>query len=271
MLKSLCTFSLLLVSLAAHPELRAGAAKASIVPPFPVHMGGFGDRMKHFEGVHDDLFARALVLENDELAVIFVATDLMALDKKLVEQARAKITKETSVPREHILISCAHNHSAPSYYQFEEDADQQKTRDFFAEQFAAAAIEAWEARRPARIGYANGEVKGATRNRQQGNETVIDTQLGVLRVEEPETRAVIATLFNFTGHPVILGSDNLQLSGEFPGAASRTVEQVLGGVALFTQGACGDITVHRSGDPWLEIERLGRLIGGEVIATAESI
>ena len=53
--------------------------------------------------------------------------------------------------------------------------------------------------------------------------------------------------------------------------ARRAVEQVLGGVALCTQGACGDVTVHRSGDPFLEVERLGRLIAGEVIKTAESI
>lgn len=267
-----CVFSLVLIIITttAGADLKAGAARVSIVPPFPVHMGGFGDRMDHFEGVHDELYARGLVIENESMAVIFVATDLMALDEKLVAQARDAITEKTAVPREHILISCAHNHSAPSYYQFKDEADQQKARDFFAEQFAAAAIEAWEARRPAELGYANGEVRGATRNRQQSND-LVDAQLGVLRVEEKDGRGIIATLFNFTGHPVILGSDNLQLSGEFPGAASRTVEQVLGGVALFTQGACGDITVQRSGDPWDEIQRLGRLIAGEVIATAESI
>ncbi|MCL4694018.1 MAG: hypothetical protein KJ060_16085, partial [Candidatus Hydrogenedentes bacterium] len=44
----------------------------------------------------------------------------------------------------------------------------------------------------------------------------------------------------------------------------------LGGVALFTQGACGDVTVHRSGDPYLEVERLGRILGAEVIKTAET-
>ena len=266
----LILLSVIVSTTSATADLQAGAARTSIVPPFPTHMGGFGDRMDFFTGARDDLYARALVIENESTSVIFIATDLMALDEALVEQARDAITEETAVPREHIMISCAHNHSAPSYYQFEDEADQQKARDFFAEQFAAAAIEAYETRRPAEIGYANGELRNATRNRQQDND-LVDEQVGVLRVEEKEGRAIIATLFNFTGHPVILGSDNLELSGEFPGWASRTVEQVLDGVALFTQGACGDITVQRSGDPWDEIQRLGRLIAGEVIATAESI
>ncbi|HTI51476.1 MAG TPA: hypothetical protein VL475_11010, partial [Planctomycetaceae bacterium] len=44
----------------AQAALRAGAARKSIVPSFPTLMGGFYDRMKNFEGVHDEVFARAL-------------------------------------------------------------------------------------------------------------------------------------------------------------------------------------------------------------------
>src|SRR5262249_30049608 len=112
-----------------------------------------------------------------------------------------------------------------------------------------------------------GELKGATRNRQQGND-LVDTQVGVLRVEAIDTGKPIATFFNFTGHPVIIDSKNLLLSGEYPGAACRAVENLLGGVAIFNQGACGDITVNRSGDPFSEIERLGRTLAGEVIKTS---
>ena len=52
---------------------------------------------------------------------------------------------------------------------------------------------------------------------------------------------------------------------------AEKVEDVLGGVALFTQGACGDITMHRSGPPFKEVERIGHVLAGEVIATAERI
>jgi hypothetical protein len=55
--------------------------------------------------------------------------------------------------------------------------------------------------------------EGVTRNRQQKND-VIDPQVGALRIEERDGRKTIATLFNFTGHPVILGSTNLMLSGK---------------------------------------------------------
>lgn len=256
---------------AAEPGLLAGAAKRSIVPPFPTHMGGFNDRLQFFTGVHDEIFARALVLDNGETTLVLIGSDLMAIDAELVMLARQAITAETGIPAASILISCAHNHSAPSYYQKNKpgEADAEPSlKKFLAKQFADAAIDAYRQRVPARAGFGAGKLVGATRNRQQKNSDVIDPQVGVLRIEEREGRKSIATLFNFTGHPVVIGSTNLLLSGEFPGAAARTIEQVLGGVAIFTQGACGDITVNRSGDPFQEIERIGRTIAGEVIKTS---
>ena len=257
---------------AADAELLAGAAKRSIAPPFLTHMGGFGDRTATFTGVHDDIFVRALVLDDGTAQLVLMGSDLMAIDAKMVELVRAEIEKATGIPAQNILVSCSHSHSAPSYYQLERRGETElPLRDFLVEQFVKTALEAYEARVPARIGFRIGVLEGATRNRQQENEEVIDTQVGVLRVEELEGRKIIAILFNFTGHPVIVGSDNLLLSGEYPGAACRAVENLMGGVGIFTQGACGDVTVHRSGDPFLEVERVGRLVAGEVIKTAEFI
>jgi neutral ceramidase len=255
---------------AADAHLRAGAAKKAIVPPFPTQMGGFTDRVKNFEGVHDELFARALVLDDGTTKLVFIGSDLMAIDAAFVRLAREQITRTTGIPASNILICCTHNHSAPSYYQkapMGQDDAEPSLKQFLLKQFVAVALEAERAMVPARAGFAAGNLEGVTRNRQQKN-NLIDPQVGVLRVEEQEGRATIATLFNFTGHPVILGANNLMLSGEYPGAAARAVETLLSGVAISTQGACGDITVNRSGDPFLEIERLGRTLAGEVIKTS---
>jgi hypothetical protein len=263
---------LLIAHHAANAELLAGAAKRGIAPPFPTHMGGFGDRTATFTGVHDDIFVRALVLDDGTSQLVLIGSDLMAIDAKMVELVRVEIEKAIGIRAQNILVSSTHSHSAPSYYQIERRGkDELPLRDFLVEQFVKAAVEAHGNRVPARIGFRTGVLEGATRNRQQENEEVIDRQVGVLRVEELEGRKIIAILFNFTGHPVILGSKNLLLSGEYPGAACRAVEKLMGGVAIFTQGACGDVTVHRSGDPFLEVERVGRLVAGEVIKTAELI
>ncbi len=249
----------------AQAELRAGAVRKSIVPPFPTKMGGFFDRLDNFKGVHDEVYARALVLDDGNSQIVVIGSDLTAVSSEIAAKTREKISQETGIPPKNILVSCTHNHSAPSIYTPGRLGElDQKLVEFFVDQFSQAAIDAYNNRVPARAGFYAGELKGATRNRQQRND-LVDTQVGVFRVEEREGRKTIATLFNFTGHPVIVGSKNLLLSGEYPGAAQRAVENMLGGVAIFTQGAAGDVTVHRSGDPFMEIERLGRTVAGEVI------
>ena len=269
----LCAYFVALTSqpIFAESGIRAGAAKRSIVPSFPTHMGGFFDRNQPFEGVHDDLYVRAVVLENDATTIVMIGSDLMALDAELTHMVRQDITAATQIPASHVLLCAAHNHSAPSYYQKQGEAEikaEPSLRTFLRKQFTDAVLEAHTRRVPARVGFASGQIQGLTRNRQQRNNEVIDPQVGVLRIEERDERRTIATVFNFTGHPVVLGSSNLLLSGEFPGAASRAVESLLGGVAVFTQGACGDVTVNRSGDPFHEIERIGRTLAGEVIKTS---
>lgn len=259
---------LILSGSAVRAELKAGAARVSIVPPFPTHMGGFMDRTGTFEGVHDEVFARALVLDNGTTQLAVISSDLTAVDGEMTRQIREVIEERIGIPAAHVMVSCAHNHSAPSLYEPGRLKESESpVKPFFVKQFSEVVIEAFHQRRPARLGFHAGRLVGLTRNRQQDND-LIDPQVGVTLVQEADSRTVIATLFNFTGHPVIIGSSNLQLSGEYPGAASRAVENLLGGVALFTQGAAGDITVHRSGDPFEEIERVGRTVAAEVIKSA---
>ena len=202
----------------ARGELLAGAARESIVPPFPTKMGGFFDRLQPFQGVHDEIFARALVLDNGETQIVVIGSDLINVSADITARTRKNIERETGIPPQNILVSSTHNHSSPSVNtpgRF--DDPEEKSVSFFVEQFTKVALEAFKNRVPARAGFYAGELKGATRNRQQRND-LVDTQVGVLRVEEREGRKTIATLFNFTGHPVILGSGNLLLSGEYCGA-----------------------------------------------------
>ena len=251
--------------------LAAGAAKRSIVPPFPTHMGGFGDRTGTFTGVSTPIYARALVCDNGQTRLAVVTADICYVLKDLVDTVRETVYAKTEIPGENVLICATHSHSGPSETLRGAPEDRQRLKTFLADRIVEAIAEATDNLRPAKVGFAYGELQGVTRNRQQNNSTVVDPQVGVLRVQEADSRDIIATLINFTGHPVILGAENYLLSGEYPGQAEQTVEDVLGGVALFTQGACGDVTVHRSGPPFKEVERVGRVVAGEVVKTAELI
>jgi len=267
-------FISLVLAVPAHAEFRAGAAKRSIVPPFPTKMAGYFDRAEDFTGVDRTIYARALVCQNGDTAVAILVADLIGVSKGLVDDVRARAAKETGLDPENIMIAATHTHAGPARSNGADRLaydDASPLNTFLLDTLTATLADAWKDLRPAAVGFAYGHLDGITTNRQQNNDRVIDPDVGVLKVQAKDSRETIATLANFTGHPVILGSDNLLLSCEYPGVACDTVETLLGGVAIFTQGACGDITMKRSGPPFDEVARLGRIVGGEIVATSEQI
>jgi Neutral/alkaline non-lysosomal ceramidase, N-terminal len=255
-------------------ELLAGAAKRSIVPPHPTPMAGYFDRKDAFTGVKSPIHARALVCDNGETRVAVIALDLLCVSENLVDAAREAIQTRTGIPAGNVLIAATHTHAAPAgFYKgslFDSPYDE-VLFEFLVTQMTDAVAEAFEGRISATLGFGHGRLNTVTTNRQQHNTTAIDPDVVVLRVNNAQTKEPVAVLFNFTGHPVILNSENLDICAEYPGTAAQTVEDVLGCVALFTQGACGDVTMRRSGPEFSEVERLGRILAGEVIKTAEQI
>ena len=256
--------------------LDAGAFKVDLVPPFPTKMAGYFDRHDSFTGVDTPIYARALVCSNDEMTLGVVVVDLCYVTRELTDLVRVAIQKKTGIPSENILISATHTHSGPSGFAGSQlgrlgEGEDNKLTNFLVKQITQSVVKAHKEKGPAHIGFAYGHLDSLTRNRQQNNNEVIDPQVGVLKVQKKDSREMIAVLANFTGHPVILGGNNLLLSSEYPGQACRTVEESLGGVALVTQGACGDITMHRNGSIPEEVTRIGRILGGEIIKTTESI
>ena len=60
------------------PTLTAGVARATITPPVGIDMSGFAGREPSL-GIHDELYATALVFEEGEERVALVTCDLLFL------------------------------------------------------------------------------------------------------------------------------------------------------------------------------------------------
>ena len=73
-------------------ELRVGAAAESITPPAGIPMAGYYAE-RGAKGVHDDLYAKVIVLETGGTTAALVALDLMTTPRGLVEDARREIER----------------------------------------------------------------------------------------------------------------------------------------------------------------------------------
>lgn len=92
---------------------RAGAATSNITPPLgePI-VGGFAPYPATH--VHDELYARCLVLDDGNTKLALVVCDLLGFDRQVSDHARELIQKELGIPPANVLISATHTHSASS-------------------------------------------------------------------------------------------------------------------------------------------------------------
>jgi len=258
----------------------AGAAKTNITPPVGVPMGGYGARVDGAKGVHDPLWAKAVVLRNADTAVVLVSCDLLGLTADVLTPVREEIAQQLNIPAGHVMIVCTHTHSGPDTLRL---FPKHPSPDYFAllRKEIVRAVEMAQANlRPALVGWGRGDVQGISINRRKFEEGPLDTEVGVLRVED-ERRRPIALVVNFACHPVTLGGQNLLLSADFPGYAMDLLEHADPGcLALFTNGAFGNVnTGHRAdlnvGDRGLRTfdraKVLGHMLAGEVLKVHNGI
>jgi hypothetical protein len=92
-------------------ELRAGAARSCITPALGTRInGGVGPGVARY--VHDDLYVRALVLDDGLTRLAFVVADTCLLDRPVFDAARKLVQEHTGLPPERVMMSCTHTHSA---------------------------------------------------------------------------------------------------------------------------------------------------------------
>jgi len=113
------------------------------------------------------------------------------------------------------------------------------------------------------------------RNEERVPTEPLDYMLGVIRFEKQDGKPLV-TLVNFTCHPVIAGPENLDISADYPGVLTKAVEEALGGVCIFANGACGDINPFMDKTPpkdgaFEEIELMGRVLADEVVRVSKAI
>ena len=219
--------------------LKAGAARATVTPPVGYTMGAWGLRQGRSTGVHRDLFARAVVLDDGRSQVALVSMDVCGIPAEIVKAVRARVERLTGIPPSHLLLNSTHNHTTPDFL-LGIPTELGVYAAMFAELVAGAVSEASNRLQPASIGFGQGALPGWTVNRQY-RERPVDTGVGVMTINATGARP-IARVVNFACHGVCDGGQYLEWSGDFAGEMSATLEAWYPGcVALMVQGAAGDI------------------------------
>jgi len=262
--------------------MRAGSSRVEITPPKGIPMGGYIERTEPAEGVHDPLFARALVLDDGTQRVAVVTADLMAIQPSVAAEVRRRIEQEAGIPASHALIALSHTHSGPLTARRRVNTPDALYLEEVQQKLVAVACAAAQKLRPARIGAGRAKVYLGVNCRMRAEDGRIVVGKNPAGYASPFTRILvvaeegggpIAVLFTYGAHPVVLGPDNLQISGDYPGYAERVVEENFGdkAVALFALGFAGNVDANHEERDFEEVETFGTALGRAVIEEMKAI
>ena len=158
----------------AQAALKGGCGKVNITPPLGIPLiGSYG---KPSDDVLDELFAKALVLDDGTNTVAIVSADLLYTPlEEIAGPVRKIITEKTGIPERNILVCATHTHSGPEVFTKSKLAPEKVLGDFgidrsyletLIKKLASSVLIARKNMRQVRIGAAKGEVPEIVYNRR---------------------------------------------------------------------------------------------------------
>lgn len=234
--------------------LSAGTAKVNITPAVPIPMSGYRSRNKPFEGIHDSIYARAIVFSDRENKAVIISAEVIGFSNSFCEETSSLIEQKLGIPQENILLSVVHNHSGPVTRVYTDDVSPEVIA--YANELKQKLVElVFEADRNLQavsLGAGKGECRmNINRRAEDGNGNIqlgrnpygpCDHEVGIVRIDDVEGN-IMSLLLNWPCHAVVMGPRNHFISGDWPGATSRYIEDSLenSAIAPILIGASGDI------------------------------
>lgn len=254
---------------------QAGAAVSNITPKIGTSINGSMQDIT-IRNIHDDTFARSIVLDDGQTRLAFVVSDLCMIYREQLDEAKRLAHDRTDIPMENMLMSATHTHSAGTACSvFQSDPDPEYL-NFLTERIADAVVRANENKVPARIGWGVGNEPSQVFNRRWkmkpgtiitnpfgGTDQVkmnpgvaspdllepagpIDPEVPVISIQSTEG-VPIALLANYSLH-YVGGTGAGEVSADYFGIFAKRMEELMAPnaqypsfVAMMSNGTSGDI------------------------------
>ncbi len=262
-------------------EIRIGLAEVNYKPDVGLDLvGNYRGDDYASRGIHDSLFAKAMVAEDkrgEKVAVLSI--DICMLSNEVVEFMRDHITSNSNIKAENVMIMPTHTHSGP-----DPDLNNPKAKEFLL-RAAGAVLLANERLVPTTISAGRSQESRISHNRRlkakDGTTHMcwekfepgyivepwgsIDPEVIAITFEQDGVETGV--LVNFGCHVTTLTGNNWLYSADYPGYLAESIKRVKGKdyVSMFCNGCCGNVTQvdYRIGfpDTFQESQRIGYILG----------
>lgn len=244
-------------NLVSRGELAAGFGRAKLTPTVnapqdkpaegqfrSLPLAGYGNRHgKPVQGVHDDLYVKAVAFKVGNQLGVMVGADALIIPPEVAAMAAERLQKEAGLNRNQLYLSATHTHSSLGGWGEGFVAEsfaggfQPGARVWFSECIVSAVRSALSDLKPAQFGHGRFAAPQFIRNRVVGNLGRVDPEFSFAVVKQNDGK--LGVLGAFGAHATVLPSGLMEFSADYPGCWERAVEQQTGGLAVFLAGGVG--------------------------------
>jgi hypothetical protein len=267
-------------------QLLAGVGRCDITPAPGTPQGGWGAQT-HQRGIGADMpfYATALVLSDGQETAAIVDVDAIGFDREWTDKILDAIQEISGLKRGQIRFSCTHTHSGPNTFRLQNISEGLDMAVSYMEglplRIASAVWQAQQRLQPVRCAAGSGSCDiNVNRRFRAPDGTVIvgrnwegaaDPTVRVIRFDDLNENPV-ATLVHYACHGTTMAWQTQMFTPDFPGPVRKVVEEQMGGMCLFLQGAAANLGPRRgfTGDCRV-YRKLGKILGLEASRIAQEI
>lgn len=255
--------------------MKIGFARKLITPPPGTELGGYAGYRPCSE-IHDPLWCKAVVLEQDGRRYALLAMDLLSVDESLSDAVGRELEQLGIC---HAVVAAIHSHATPCGIVLGEGplAEVNRVADTDPEGFQfytrmlidSAAAACWEASsnlEAFEIRSARGPAPVIGSERHTGE--VVALTMTAVQIRTETGRNLL--LYQIPCHPTVLGPENLQASADFVGGIEKRLDAEM---TVFLNGAAGDISTRftRRAQTFEECDRMAGVAAEAVKALIRDV
>ena len=225
-----------------------------------VWIAGFGNN-RPANGVHDDTWARTMVIDDGHTRLAIVVLDAIGLMNDNIIDIRNMIPKEAGIT--YAIITSTHTHEGADLLglwgpsEFKSGIDPEYM-NYVKNQSVKSIVTAVGHLRPAKLSVSEDLTGAIPFVKDTRMPIVFDSGLRLIKAIDKENGTTLGSLIAWGDHPETLWSDNLLISSDFPHYVREGIEKGvfnkdslmkpgIGGVAVYISGAVGGLmTTHPS-------------------------
>jgi len=205
---------------------------------------GFGSKCA--KGMHDDTWARAIVMELGDESVAMVSLDVVGLFNIEIKRAREEMKlRYPDMPIDELIVSSTHTHEGVDTMGYwgqlflNTDGKSPAYQAFIRSQIIDAVHEAWVNREAAKAKLATGEQPIAIRDSRPP--IVKDPRVPTAQFISETDGSILGTVVSWNNHPEAQGSNNQLISSDFPHGTRSELEAATGAPAIYFSGMVGGL------------------------------